>query len=405
MKRWIALWGLTILVCCCLCASADDSGSASVPGDANQDGIVDGRDALRLCRYLAGMSVDIGLTSADVNADGHVDGRDLLRLARYLAGDDVVLETPKPQYQNRSLGVAYRSQDEIRVFVKAHPAQTNFGFHFRREATGGAAGEKYAPALLTEETLQNALNMLNQVRFIAGLNANVINAPEWEEKTSAISLICALNGKTEHNPARPAVLADAVYDELFKLAQEGGKSSNLYPGQTDLASSVLGYVYDPGNFSTVGHRRWVLNPSMGKTTFGAFYDPRIANGYYSAMYAFDRSGGGSQAPVAWPSQQTPLSHFISATSQPWSVSFDRKMDIVQLQVTVTRNKDGKTWRFSQDHADGIFYVNNERYGQTGCVIFRPDNLGSIGAGDTFTVEIIDHEHEECLRYTVTFFNL
>ena len=64
----------------------------NVTGDA--DGTVDGRDLLRLARFLAGQDVEIDPQAADVNGDGAVDGRDLLRLARYLAGQDVELTAP-----------------------------------------------------------------------------------------------------------------------------------------------------------------------------------------------------------------------------------------------------------------------------------------------------------------------
>ena len=63
----------------------------NVTGDA--DGVVDGRDLLRLARYLAGQDVTIDRKAADVNGDGEIDGRDLLRLARFLAGQDVELKT------------------------------------------------------------------------------------------------------------------------------------------------------------------------------------------------------------------------------------------------------------------------------------------------------------------------
>ena len=63
------------------------------PGNVNGDesGTVDGRDLLRLARYLAGQDVTINQKASDVNGDGTVDGRDLLRLARYLAGQNVKL--------------------------------------------------------------------------------------------------------------------------------------------------------------------------------------------------------------------------------------------------------------------------------------------------------------------------
>ncbi len=61
------------------------------PGDANGDGYVDGRDTIRIQKYLAGQDVSIDLSNADVTGDGNVDGRDYIRLMKYFAGQDVVL--------------------------------------------------------------------------------------------------------------------------------------------------------------------------------------------------------------------------------------------------------------------------------------------------------------------------
>ena len=62
------------------------SAAGFVPGDANGDGVVDGRDLLRLARFLAGQDVEIVWQAAEMTGDGEVDGRDLLRLAKYVAG-------------------------------------------------------------------------------------------------------------------------------------------------------------------------------------------------------------------------------------------------------------------------------------------------------------------------------
>lgn len=59
-----------------------------IPGDCNGDGKVDGRDLLRLARYLAGAPVSIDLEAADLNQNGTVNGQDLLRLAKKLAASD-----------------------------------------------------------------------------------------------------------------------------------------------------------------------------------------------------------------------------------------------------------------------------------------------------------------------------
>lgn len=74
---------------CSYCGYEQKAGP--VPGDVNGEGKLDGRDLLRLARYLAGGSVSIDEAAADVTGDGKIDGRDLLRIARYLAGQNVNL--------------------------------------------------------------------------------------------------------------------------------------------------------------------------------------------------------------------------------------------------------------------------------------------------------------------------
>lgn len=63
-----------------------------IPGDVTDDGVVDGRDSVRLLKYLAHWDVTIHESNSDVTGDGLVDGRDSVRLLKYLAHWDVVLK-------------------------------------------------------------------------------------------------------------------------------------------------------------------------------------------------------------------------------------------------------------------------------------------------------------------------
>ncbi len=302
------------------------------------------------------------------------------------------------------LGVSAHSQSDIISFIKAHPSQTSKTTTFRREPTDSP----YAPGLISEEDIENAVNMVNQIRYIAGLNADVVNNPEWEEMLGAAAMVNGLNGNLSHFPSRPEEWADSSCDDLYALARRGAGSSNLCVGLGNLANSVLSaYMHDSdaGNINRVGHRRWILNPSMAKTAFG-FYS-RFSNflGGFSGMYVFDETGSGNQAPVAWPARQMPISHFVDSGSQAWSVSFGKPLDQSAIHVKLVRGSDGKTWSFSADQADGYFNVENSAYGQSGCVIFRPDGIGKISAGETFTVNITNDTQKTILEYTVSFFNI
>ncbi len=314
------------------------------------------------------------------------------------------------------LGVAARSREAILSFIQEHPADRTSSETFRREPTGGVyGGDVYQSGLLSETSLTNAINMVNQIRYIAGLNADVVNAPEWEEALAAAAMINGLNNGLSHYPTRPAVLQDSQYDSLYQLARDGASRSNLHAGNMNLAESVLSYMddSDSSNIAMVGHRRWILNPSMGKTTFGLYVQKRtytFSDGSvyefpfpFSGMYSFDRSGSGSQKPIAWPAQQTPLDYF-GGNSCAWSVSFGSSLNANAIHVTVRDLQTKQVWKFSSAAADGYFNVNNDGYGIPGCVIFRPDGI-SVNAGDRYEVTIRNDNSYSVLRYTVTFFDL
>lgn len=70
-----------------------------LPGDVNEDGVVDGRDVLRLMKFLAneedpktGKLIEINEDNADVDGSGSINEKDLLRLVKYLGGENVTLE-------------------------------------------------------------------------------------------------------------------------------------------------------------------------------------------------------------------------------------------------------------------------------------------------------------------------
>jgi len=303
------------------------------------------------------------------------------------------------------LDVASRSQAEISAFIKAHPASTESTETYRREPS---IQEPLIGGLLSEKSNGNAINMLNQIRYIAGLNADVVIDHALEEKLSAASLIHALNDMIDHYPRRPTLMADAKYDQLYADGRYGAACSNLADGPGNLADALLVYMYDSywGVINSVGHRRWILSPKMTKTAFGFCGAPDPEYGYmayFSAMYAFDESGRGGQTTLAWPAAQTPLTHFYTPEYHAWHVSLGRFVTESAINVTLVSAQDGKTWRFNTQERDGIFYVDNDNIGLRGAVIFRPSDI-VIQPGSTFYVAVEDTAKRVVVQYSVTFFN-
>ena len=69
-------------------------------------------------------------------------------------------------------------------------------------------------------------------------------------------------------------------------------------------------------------------------------------------------------------------------------------------VKLTRLSDGAVWNFASGSSD--YYINNDYYGQKGCIIFRPSGISSYNHGDAFEVEISGSGIE--VKYTVNFFD-
>lgn len=297
------------------------------------------------------------------------------------------------------ISVATHSKEEIRTYLQEHPVNLRqFGnpVTYEQEPVVSAP---YSPGELSAESKEKALNALNAIRYIAGIPDDVILDEEYGEKVQAGALINYVNGKMSHTPEQPADMSKELYD----LGYSGTSSSNIAWASWDSASLEFTLVHswmaddNASNIDRVGHRRWVLNPAMGKTGFGAVKGDK---GTYSGMYSFDRSRSAAQYGVCWPAQTMPLEFFED--DYPWSISMGTNVDASSASVTLTRKRDGQEWNFSSSQSDGVFYVNNEYYGQIGCIIFRPDEI-SYRDGDVFEVEIMGLSQP--VSYEVEFFAL
>lgn len=260
----------------------------------------------------------------------------------------------------------------------------------------------YHAGHLSGDSLENALNLMNFIRYVAGIPADVTLNEEYIELTQAGALVNAVNDKLSHTPTKPDGFPDALYDKGYK----GCSSSNIAWNYGNMAQSLLnGWMYDGDstNIAKMGHRRWVLNPSMTQTGFGAV-------GAYSAMYAFDSKGSSITDYVAWPARNMPI-ELMNGSGTPWTLSLGSDYQTAELgKVTVNLKNvsSGKTWTFSNAKKDGYFAVDTVRYGMPNCIIFRPNNV-SYDKSSQFHVTVTglrDQEGKEAtISYNVDFFSL
>ncbi len=304
----------------------------------------------------------------------------------------ILLGVKTPVFAATGVNVTTHSKEEIRAYYKSHNIQSDRSARYK---TNPSVKVPYSPGELSDDTLKSALDMLNFIRYTAGLDANVTLDATYTQKAQAGCLVNAVNSELSHFPDQPANMSD----ELYKLGYAGASASNLACGYSSL-NAVIAYGWmddgDDYNISCVGHRRSILRPAMGKTGFGEV-------GYFDALFTFDDSNySASQTGVTWPAQNMPLEYFDS--TYPWSYSYGEELPESQISVVLTRLSDSKVWKFSSSSSNGDFYVDNSFYGLSGCVIFRPSNLNSFACDDSFHV-VIYNGSSVLADYQVNFFPL
>lgn len=308
------------------------------------------------------------------------------------AAKNIVTETvsQKMLASANGVNVTYRSQVDISSYIAEHPFSTTQTISYSTQPDMTSPYQNSGK--LDSTTLNNGLNAMNVMRYIAGL-PEVTSNGNYNALCQNGAYISALNHTISHSPSRP----NGVSDSIFESGSTACGSSNLAMGYGNLAAAVLGYMddSDSSNIDRLGHRRWILNPSMKQTGMGQV-------DRYSALYAFDNTfGETSLNGVCWPAQNMPSEYFDGWQAWSWSAG-ERISDPTAVKVTLKRKSDGKTWRFSNSSADGYFNVENSNYGAAGCVIFRPDDI-TINAGDSYTVNITGTGRT--VSYTVNFFSL
>lgn len=295
------------------------------------------------------------------------------------------------------------TQEQIRAKYKEMNIDTSKSVTYTANYSTSAP---YAMGDISDFDRQNALNALNFCRYIAGLPADVELKAELNKYAQAASLVnAANNGSLSHAPSRPSGMSDELYD----LGYYGSSKSNLSSGRVNIASNIInGYMpdSDSSNMPMVGHRRWILNPSMKYTGFGNV-------GRYSATYAVDKSRSETFVGdyIAWPPANMPMEVYKSSTSDyPFSVTLGNaydKPDISKVTVDIRSAMLNKSWHLDKTCTGFSKYLNveNSGYGVPKCIIF---NVGMFSAGDTVTVTINGITKggvSAPITYTVNFFEI
>lgn len=300
------------------------------------------------------------------------------------------------------------SQEEISMLLAANPVTLPENVFDEMPS----CQSPYATGRVNEDVLRAAAGRLNALRRIAGV-PDVQLDMELSRNAQYGAVLMGRLGTITHYPENPG----DVPEDFFKQAAEAARTSNLSAGRT-LFQSVDGLMLDDSgsNLETLGHRRWQINPVMGKVGFG--YAEALESRYrtYTVEKAHDNSGAGCTYDfISWPaSGNFPVGSFFTKNT-PWSITvnpfFYRAPEQSEITVTLTRESDQKSWTFSgagypTDASGKYFNVNNDGYGVNNCIIFRPDGIDSYNGRYTVKVDGLkksDGTSVEYFVYSVDFF--
>ena len=238
----------------------------------------------------------------------------------------------------------------------------------------------YEAGGLTPEACGDALNTLNFIRWLAGLQP-VEESVIYDYQCQHAAALLATLDYADHNAPMPADMDKNFYDSAHLGTASGNIARFNWMGDAILREAVTYFARDDGeaNLGALGHRRWVLNPRMADTGFGLAGSETGMS--YVVMYAHDLGKPDAEwdrvswpAPGAFPAE---LMHDHLA----WSLSLNPEVyDLAASapSVTLTEPALGLSFAFrpASGEGDGFCAVNMEGYGSGGCIIFRPDFEGT-----------------------------
>ena len=220
-------------------------------------------------------------------------------------------------------------------------------------STAPSATAPYAAGKLSAGTVENTIDTINFFRLLTHLDP-VAEDSDLSVYAQHAALVNCANNALDHYPDQPADMPD----DLYQTGYTGASRSNLGWGYS-LQGSIRGYLddSDSSNISRVGHRRWLLNPVLGKVGLGKV-------GTFSALYVQDSSNTTADADfVTWPGGNGQFPSDLFNNNEAWSIHLNRELFDVpvlsEVTVTLTRVSDGKTITFGESSTAGRFFISAE----------------------------------------------
>jgi uncharacterized protein YkwD len=273
----------------------------------------------------------------------------------------------------------------------------------------------YYAGVVRQSVLEEALMEVNYLRLLAGVPGDLTLNDDYTNKAQHGAVLMDANDIMSHYPEKPADMPEDFYELGYAGTSNGNigyqwaSKGNVRIGNDSLIVAIKNWMDDSNsrsNIASVGHRRWILNPRAKQTGFGI-----SSRGGYSVMYVVDGVRGDTYVYdyIPWPVKgEHPLNYFDIEV--PWSSTLSASKYAKcgnEVQVKLTRNSDGRIWRFSATQSNGYFNIDDSIYED--CIIFRPDGVDHYNDGESWLVEVTGLKTKEGettdISYTTTFKNV
>jgi hypothetical protein len=183
---------------------------------------------------------------------------------------------------------------------------------------------------LSQGGLNDTLTRINLYRWLSGLGPT-----SDDPALNAIDQKCAnleswWNFSMPESPHAPPPSSKCYTPE----GANGAGMSNIAWGNGP-ADSIDQFIEDGGNETTMGHRRWIVNPPLGPVGIG-YWEGGGTYGRAECLAVFGSSGGGPNPPwVAVPNQG-----FVPLTVAQWTWTFHSNMaGTANANISIVRVSD------------------------------------------------------------------
>jgi uncharacterized protein YkwD len=187
------------------------------------------------------------------------------------------------------------------------------------------------PGVLTADGIASAVARINFYRWLTGL-APVTASASANDLAQECALVSAWNpaGVQAHSPPPSA--------ECYTPGgAQGAASSNIAWGSDSPAGAIDQWIDDSGNATTMGHRRWILNPPLDPVGFGLYIGGDAGYGSAACLQIFSQQGTGPRPDyVAFPPSGFVPIELMQTT---WTFAGDG-YNFTSPTISVTRLSDG-----------------------------------------------------------------